>query len=240
MSSRRLFWSWLGFTVAICLPLLWQASTHAAEGPTVEQMLTAFRPVRPDVEIETPPRSEFSKCKKSVEIHGKTSGWVVLGPAGQVLRRFVDTDGDHLVDQWRYYNHGLEVYRDIDTNHNKKPDEHRWMNTGGSRWGVSSKEDGNIDSWKVLSPEEAVREALFAMTHHDERLFQSVLVTREELRSIGVADAYASKILDAVSEPEPQDARRRRRFHVSGRSNGDCAGRQPESLRHSGRRGEGA
>jgi thiol-disulfide isomerase/thioredoxin len=201
MSSRRHLLPFFGIAAAFCLPLLGQAPTRAAEARTIEQLLTAYRPIRPDVEIETPPRSEFSKCKVTVEAHGKTSGWVVLGPAGQVLRRFVDTDGDRTVDQWRYYNHGLEVYRDIDSNHNHKPDEHRWLNTGGSRWGIDSKEDGNIDSWKVLSPEEAVREALFAMTHQDEKLLQSVLVTREELQTVGVAETYAKKILDAVSEP---------------------------------------
>ena len=171
MSSRRLSWFFFGvITFGAVLCLAGRAQVWAADGPTVEQMLSAYRPVRPDVEFETPARSEFSKCKKSVEVHGKTSGYVVLGPAGQVLRRFVDTDGDHLVDQWRYYNHGLEVYRDIDTNRNKRPDEHRWLNTGGSRWGIDSKEDGSIDSWKVLSPEEAVREALYAMIHGDEKL----------------------------------------------------------------------
>jgi thiol-disulfide isomerase/thioredoxin len=191
----------LSFLTALAAcTLLAGPRTSRADGPTVEQMLTAYRPMRPDVEIETPPRSEFSKCKKTVENNGKTSAWVVLGPAGQVLRRFADTDGDHLVDQWRYYNHGLEVYRDIDTNHNKRPDEHRWLNTGGSRWGVDAKEDGGIDSWKVLSPEEAVREALFAMIHDDERLLQSVLVTRDELKTIGVADSYADKIMTALSE----------------------------------------
>jgi thiol-disulfide isomerase/thioredoxin len=205
MSSRRLAPPFLGLTlaapVAVGLCLVVGNPARAADGPTVEQMLTAYRPMRPDVEIETPPRSEFSKCKKTVEVHGKTSAWVVLGPAGQVLRRFADTDGDRLVDQWRYYNHGLEVYRDIDTDRNKKPDQHRWLNTGGSRWGVDSKEDGSIDSWKVLSPEEAVKEALYAMIHGDEKLFMSVLVTRDELRTIGVADSYADKIMNALSEP---------------------------------------
>jgi thiol-disulfide isomerase/thioredoxin len=201
MSSRRFFSSLFALALAPGLVLLGHAPTQAAEARSIEQLLTAYRPMRPDVEIETPPRSEFSKCKVTVEAHGKVSGWVVLGPAGQVLRRFVDTDGDRTVDQWRYYNHGLEVYRDIDSNHNHKPDEHRWLNTGGSRWGVDSKEDGNIDSWKVLSPEEAVREALFAMTHQDEKLLNSVLVTRDELRSIGVADAYADKIMTALAEP---------------------------------------
>jgi thiol-disulfide isomerase/thioredoxin len=200
MSSRRLCWSFLGISLSLGL-LLGQFPARAADGHNIEQLLTAYRPVRPDVEIETPPRSEFNKCKVTVEVHGKTSGWVVLGPAGQVLRRFVDTDGDRTVDQWRYYNHGLEVYRDIDTNKNHKPDEHRWLNTGGSRWGVDAKEDGTIDSWKVLSPEEAVKEALYAMIHQDERLLASVLVTREELRTIGIADSYADKIMNAVSEP---------------------------------------
>ncbi|HEV8002025.1 MAG TPA: redoxin domain-containing protein [Planctomycetaceae bacterium] len=201
MSSRRLFSPLFALSVAASLALLGPALAPAAEARSIEQLLTAYRPMRPDVEIETPPRSEFSKCKVTVEAHGKVSGWVVLGPAGQVLRRFVDTDGDRTVDQWRYYNHGLEVYRDIDSNHNHKPDEHRWLNTGGSRWGIDSKEDGTIDSWKVLSPEEAVREALFAITHQDEKLLNSVLVTRDELRSIGVSDTYADKIMTGLAEP---------------------------------------
>jgi thiol-disulfide isomerase/thioredoxin len=201
MSSRRQFSFLLGTAVAGCLPFLASAPSPGAEARSIEQLLTAYRPIRPDVEIETPPRSDFSKCKVTVEVHGKTSGWVVLGPAGQVLRRFVDTDGDRTVDQWRYYNHGLEVYRDIDSNHNRKVDEHRWMNTGGSRWGVDSKEDGTIDSWKILSPEEAVRVAVYAMSHQDEKLLNSVLVTRDDLHTIGVADSYANKIMDAISEP---------------------------------------
>jgi thiol-disulfide isomerase/thioredoxin len=210
MSSRRHFWpsrrlaipgACALFCPALLVLALLAPEARAADGPTVEQMLSAYRPMRPDVEIETPPRSEWSKCKKQVEVHGKTSGWVVLGPAGQVLRRFVDSDGDHTVDQWRYYNHGLEVYRDIDTNHNHKPDEHRWLNTGGSRWAVDSKEDGSIDSWKVLLPEEAVRVAIYAMQQRDEKLLESVLVTRDELKTIGVADSYATKIMDAVSDP---------------------------------------
>jgi thiol-disulfide isomerase/thioredoxin len=199
MSSRRQVW--VGLTLAVCLTGLARPHTLAAEARSIEQLLTAYRPMRPDVEIETPPAADFKKCKVTVEVHGKISGWVVLGPAGQVLRRFVDTDGDRTVDQWRYYNHGLEVYRDIDSNHNHKPDEHRWLNTGGSRWGVDSKEDGSIDSWKMLSPEEAVHEAVFAMVRNDEKLLQSVLVTRDELRSIGVADSYAAKIMEAVSDP---------------------------------------
>jgi peroxiredoxin len=176
------------------------SAAKAAEAPSVEQTLSLFKPSQRDVEYETPPPEDFKKCRISVERVGKTSGWVVFGPSGQVLRRFVDSDGDGTVDQWRYYNHGLEVYRDIDTNHNRKPDECRWLNTGGSRWAVDSNEDGRIDSWKSLSPEEAVRIAVLAILRSDEKLLQTVLVTQEELASLGVADTYAAKILDAVAD----------------------------------------
>jgi peroxiredoxin len=176
-------------------------SAWAGEAPSVERTLALFRPLQKDVEYETPPPEDLKKCRIAVERVGKTSGWVVFGPSGQVLRRFVDSDGDGTVDQWRYYNHGLEVYRDIDTNRNNKADQYRWLNTGGSRWALNPNEDGRIDSWKSLSPEEAIRQAVLAMIRGDERLLQTILVTRDDLRAIGVADSYAAKLMDAVAEP---------------------------------------
>ena len=98
-----------------------------------------------------------------MEKSGKSSGWVVLGPEGQTLRRFVDSDGNNYVDQWRYFKNGIEVYRDLDATNNNKVDQSRWLNTGGSRWGLDPNEDGRIDSWKVLSAEEASREAVRAL-----------------------------------------------------------------------------
>jgi thiol-disulfide isomerase/thioredoxin len=177
------------------------STLRAADAPTVEQTLAMFKPVQKDVEYETPAPEEFSKCRVAVERDGKLSGWVVFGPKGQVLRRFVDTDGNNTVDQWRYYNHGLEVYRDIDTNGDRKPDQCRWLNTGGSRWAIDDNQDGRIDSWKSLSPEEAVRLAVLAMLHSDEKLLHTVLITREDLAMLGVSDTYAAKLLDAVANP---------------------------------------
>lgn len=174
---------------------------RAADAPTVEQTLSMFKPVQKDVEYETPAPEDFAKCRVAVERDGKLSGWVVFGPKGQVLRRFVDADGNGTVDQWRYYNHGLEVYRDIDTNGDRKPDQCRWFNTGGSRWAVDENQDGRIDSWKSLSPEEAVRLAILAMIHSDEKLLQTVLVTQEDLATLGVSENYSAKLLDAVATP---------------------------------------
>jgi peroxiredoxin len=178
---------------------LLNSSLRAADAPTVEQVLSMFKPVQKDVEYETPAPEEFAKCRVAVERDGKMSGWVVFGPKGQILRRFVDTDGNNTVDQWRYYNHGLEVYRDIDTNGDRKPDQCRWFNTGGSRWAIDDNQDGRIDSWKSLSPEEAVRLAILAMIHSDEKLLQTVLVTQEDLATLGVSETYSAKLLDAVA-----------------------------------------
>src|SRR5690349_9008467 len=89
---------------------------------TIEQIFK-YKPSQKDVEVETPTVAELEKCKVEVENTGALSGWVVYGPQGQVLRRFVDADGDkdRQVDTWRYYKNGLEVYRDIDTNGDVKP-----------------------------------------------------------------------------------------------------------------------
>jgi hypothetical protein len=96
---------------------------------TVPQVL-AFKPRRAGTEIETPTEAEIAKCRVEAERRGKSTGWVLFGPQGQVLRRFMDTNGDDEVDEFRYFNHGMEVYRELDTNGNKKPDQYRWHALG--------------------------------------------------------------------------------------------------------------
>ena len=76
---------------------------------------------------------EQKKCRVEVESKGGHNGYVVYDPAGQLLRKFFDTNGDRNADVFSYYRHGLEVYRDIDSNFNNKPDQCRWMNWGGTR-----------------------------------------------------------------------------------------------------------
>ena len=100
-------------------------------------------PVQPGVDYDRPTPEEAAKCKilaKKIDGH---VGWIVESPDGVILRKFVDTNDDNVVDQWSYYKDGLEVYRDIDSNFNGKADQYRWFHTGGSRWGVDTKEDGS-------------------------------------------------------------------------------------------------
>ncbi|HEY0983172.1 MULTISPECIES: thioredoxin-like domain-containing protein [unclassified Schlesneria] len=176
------------------------SSAWAADPPKVADTM-AFVPRQKDVEFETPKPADYAKCKVEVERRGKINGWVVLGPAGQVLRKFLDTDGVGGIDQWRYYNHGVEVYRDIDTNNNNKVDQCRWLNLGGTRWGIDSNEDGRIDEWKILSAAEASKEALRALITGDEAAFQSIMINEDDLKSLGVDSRISARLLEAAADP---------------------------------------
>lgn len=172
----------------------------AAEVPSVKRALS-FRPVQKQVEYAIPKPEEYGKCQVKVERQGKSSGWVVLGPNGEILRRYVDTNADNIVDQWKYYNHGLEVYRDVDSNFNNKVDQSRWLNTGGSRWGLDTNEDGRIDTWKILSPEEATLAAIAAMSSNDERALQLLLISQSDVRKLGIKPEIAKQLLSALASP---------------------------------------
>ena len=171
----------------------------AAEAPKVADTM-AFVPRQKDVEYETPKPTEYAKCKVEVERRGKVNGWVVLGPAGQVLRKFLDTDGVGGIDQWRYFNNGIEVYRDIDTNNNNKVDQCRWLNLGGSRWGIDQNEDGRIEQWKVLSAAEASKEAIRALIAGDEFALQAILVTEDDIKALGINPQLATKLLESTAD----------------------------------------
>ena len=102
-----------------------------------------------DVNYDVPGEADATKCTIKAEKVGNQTGWVVRDPNGQMLREFVDTNKDNVVDRWSYYKDGIEIYRDIDGNFNTKADQYRWLGTAGTRWGLDDDENGRIDSWKV-------------------------------------------------------------------------------------------
>lgn len=182
------------FTLGAALILL----ASMAGSATANDLATTlkFSPKQKDVDYEIPKPEDLPKCKVEVERVGKNVGWVVIGPQGQVLRRFYDTDGDNRVDQWRYFQHGIEVYRDIDTNKDDKPDQFRWLNMGGSRWGIDKNNDYRIDEWKSLSASEASRVAIQALTDGDVAAMQTLMISQEDLRELGVSPSVAAKVLE--------------------------------------------
>ncbi len=176
--------------------VLFTAAVLAA--PTAEDALK-LTPVQKDVEIDMPAAAEIARCTiKAERVDGRT-GWVVRDGSGQTLRRFLDTNGDNVVDQWSYYADGLEVYRDVDSNFNGKADQFRWLNTAGSRWGLDNNEDGRLDAWKSISAEEVSAEVVQAMAQRDMARFARMLLTDDELQSLGLGEARAKDLATKVA-----------------------------------------
>jgi len=103
----------------------------AAAQPTVEYAL-GLKP-RHTVDYDIPDAAAAKQATLSMEKTDGMTAWVVRSADGTLLRRFADTNGDRVVDHWSYYRDGLEVYRDIDADHNAKPDQARWLAAAGSR-----------------------------------------------------------------------------------------------------------
>lgn len=165
----------------------------------VETVL-AYKPSQKDVDYDIPSADQAPKCKLDVERLPNGSGWALYSPEGQILRRFMDTNGDQKVDQYRYFKHGLEVFRDLDTNANNQIDQCRWLNTAGTRWGVDKDEDGRIDAWLMISAEESSREAVMAFISRDPRRLAAVLVTAEDCTALGLSDTVSQEILKRVAD----------------------------------------
>ena len=154
--------------------------------PTVDQAL-ALKPIQTNVEYDLPKPEDAAKCVMAPEKVGGHTGWVVRTAGGDILRKFIDDDDDGHVNLWCYYKDGVEVYRDIDTNANRKVDQSRWVNIAGSRWGLDSNEDGRIDAWKSISAEEVTAELVQAVRDADEARFAAVLLSDEQAKALGVS-----------------------------------------------------
>lgn len=198
MNSRRAITRTLGLRGLIIAAVVSATATAslAAPPPKVETTLR-FKPAQQGVDIETPTSAEIEKCR--VEPAAGNSGWIVYGAGGQVIRKFLDADGDGTVDTRKFYNLGMEVYRDIDTNKNNKIDQSRWLNIGGAKWGVDSDENGKIDRWLVISAEEAALEAVSALVSQDDARLSAVMLSAADIQTIGLSADLATEIREDTS-----------------------------------------
>ena len=164
----------------------------------------AFRPRQADVNYDKVTPADIDKCKIEKVQRADGEGFWVTGPGGQPLRWFVDTNADKKTDRYSYYSHGVEVYRESDTNFNGTADEFRWLNTEGMRWGVDENEDGVIDFWRSISAEEVSAELVRAVAANDRARFERLLLTDKELDSLGLGTTLGETVKDRV-----QSARQR-------------------------------
>jgi thiol-disulfide isomerase/thioredoxin len=190
-----------GFLPGMVSGCLWLSSLAAAveaAGPTVEYAL-GLRPSQKDVDYDRPEGDAAKNATIKTEKAGGASAFVVRGVTGEVLRVFADTNADRVVDRWSYFKDGIEVFRDIDSNHNAKVDQSRWLNSAGSRWGIDEDENGVIDSWKAISAEEVGRELVEAIKARDAAAFQRLLPTKADLEAAGFEGQRLTELLEKVA-----------------------------------------
>ena len=169
-----------------------------AAQPTVEYAL-GLVPAQKAVDYDRPAAAEAKNCTIAMEKEGGVNAWVVRGPSGEVLRAFSDTNGNRVVDRWSYYKDGIEVYRDIDSNHDTKVDQSRWLNSAGSRWGADEDGNGSLEVWKMLSAEEATAEVVEAIKNRDATAFARLLPTKADLQAAGFEGERLAELVARVA-----------------------------------------
>ena len=174
-------------------------SSMAAGEPSVADIL-AFKPKQAGVLIDLPSTAAQSTCKVEL-VTGKAlpggkqeTGWALKDGNGRMLRKFMDTAGDGKVHIWSYYIAGIEAYREVDTNGDGVADNFRWLGVNGSKWGIDKDQNGSIDSWIVISPEEVSQEVLAAVANKDSKRLQALLITDDDLKELGLPAGESNRI----------------------------------------------
>jgi hypothetical protein len=177
----------------------WLAPLWGAPAPSVEKMLQ-FKPHQDGVIITTPEPDKYDSCKVEL-IKGPKggSGWALKDAQGNLLRVFFAHD-DKNVDMWSYYKDGKEVYREVDSASQGKPDQFRWLADGGMKWGVDETRSGKIKSWKVISPEEVCEEIVTALVNRDFARLQVLMITDAEMKTLDLPQAEVDRIHKAQKD----------------------------------------
>ena len=178
------------------------ATTASAQVPLESAM--GLKPRQPDVPHDTLTAEQMKQSAIRQQRFNEGTGYIVTGPDGQTLRELVDTTKDDRLNEFRYFQLGLETYREVDTNGDGRPDDYRWFNTAGTRWGVDTNRDFKIDRWKRISAEEATREAVLAMAAGDAARLQAVMFNEQDAKTLGLSPELASQMLERSSNVEGQ------------------------------------
>ena len=173
--------------------------------------LLVYRPTLAGVDFDTlTDPAAINACKvETVVVRNRSIGWALRDGQGKLLRRFVDNDGNGRMDQWSYYQDGFEVYRENDLDGDRRLDEARWLNAGGTRIAVVTQ--GKIAGWKQISAEEAskvfVQGLVQAQANGDLTLLETVMATPAEMRDAGFPKEVADRVAaSAASRGEKVNA----------------------------------
>lgn len=190
---------------AVVAGLSWTQGTLATAQQPDQLVATglSYSPRQTNVSYDRVDPKDESRCTGKYETRNGADGLMIYTPDGQTLRRFADTNGDRNVDQWCYFKEGIEVYRDIDSDFNGVADQYRWLGTEGLRWGIDKNEDGKIDTWKLISPEEVTMEVVEAIKSSDEERFRRLVLTESELKSLKLGEGTQTQLAERIVKARP-------------------------------------
>ena len=187
MSDVRNFrYLWIALVV---LPLA--SPGVAADNAQLEKALS-YKPRQAGVLYEQVDREQIADCSIEETNRSDGKGFWITGSGGQPLRWFADTNGDGKLDRWCYFEAGVEVYRESDTNFNGTADEYRWLNTQGMRRGEDADENGKIDRWSMISAEEVTAEVVKAAAERNADRFARLLLSNSEVAELGLGKEKAA------------------------------------------------
>lgn len=197
---QRLATTLVAFGFAACCQAI--ATPFATAAPPSAESALALQPVQKDFNYQKVAAADVEKCRVTDLSENGWTGWVVEAADGTRLRRFADTNADKKIDLWCYYEQGVEVYRDVDSDFNGKADQYRWLGTAGTRWGVDRDENGQVDFWKQISAEEVSAEVIAALAEADGQRFARLLATESEVRSLDLGKATSDRLLEKIGKAE--------------------------------------
>lgn len=170
-----------------------------AANPTAKQAL-GLKPVQTGVQYSIVAADEVDQCQVVDVNENGDKGWLVIGPDGNRLRRFLDTNNDQRIDRWSYFQYGVEVYRDVDSDYDEKADRYCWMGSQGIRVGIDTDQNGKIDRWERISAEEVSAEVVGALAANDASRFMRLLITPDELKRLGLGKDHTDKVTKSVEQ----------------------------------------
>jgi thiol-disulfide isomerase/thioredoxin len=174
----------------------------AADLPPVEKLL-GYKPAQQGVLCDTPAPETWPKCKVEYVSGPTGKGYVVRDMNGLVVRKLLAAPGSKAINLRGYYAQGQEVYREVDTNGNGICDEFKWFNMGGSRTGVTADDESQkIVQWKSLSAEEATAEAIAAVTTKDLARLQNVMLSDADVKELGLDEKTAARVAAEVAKTQ--------------------------------------
>ncbi|WP_165246404.1 redoxin family protein [Paludisphaera soli] len=197
----------LGYAAALAVWLGAGSSASLAADLSPQKMLEIKPTQQSGVDYETPAdQAAIDACKVETvtDAQKRAVGYALRDSQGKLLRRFISTNGGKSLTQWSYYQDGFEVYRESDVDGDRRLDECRWMNTGGTR--IAVVQGNKIVGWKRLSAEEATKVAVQALAAGDAALVDTLVATPDELTAAGLPKAVVAKVSASAEKRNDQIA----------------------------------